>query len=177
MKNPLKIDRQKKSKRLLKASKTEPGNLKKQIKKKQLFWTKMDFSNLLLQAKNTMGVFSLPIMTFGSRRRPTSFVHELVDYTGSDQAVRDLGASMETYSADLNAAIETVTTEIADGIEEIGNQRERRMIDRIAEEIDDITRGLYGDSRSGKFKNPRKIILPVLLIGATALIILKKRRK
>ena len=34
MKNPLIIDRQKKSKRLLKASKTEPGNLKKQIKKK-----------------------------------------------------------------------------------------------------------------------------------------------
>ena len=115
------------------------------------------------------------MMTFGSRRRPTNFVHELVDYTGSDQAVRDLDASMETFSADVDAAIAATATEIADGIVEIANQRERRMIDRIAEEIDDRTRGLYGDSRRGEFKNPRKIILPVLLIGATALMIFKKR--
>ena len=122
-----------------------------------------------------MGIISLPMMTFGSRRRPTNFVHELVDYTGSDQAVRDLDASMETFSADVDTAIAATTTEIADGIVEIANQRERRMIDRIAEEIDDRTRGLYGDSRRGEFKNPRKIILPVLLIGATALMIFKKR--
>ena len=122
-----------------------------------------------------MGIISLPIMTFGSRRRPANFVHELVDYTGSDQAVRDLDASMETFSADVDAAIAATTTEIADGIVEIANQRERRMIDRIAEEIDDRTRGLYGDSRRGEFKNPRKIIVPILLIGATALMIFKKR--
>ena len=123
-----------------------------------------------------MGVFSLPIMTFGSRRRPTNFVHELVDYTGSEQAVRDLDASMQTFSDDVAAAIETTTAEIAASIVEIGNQQERRMIDRIAEELDNRTRGLYGDTRRG-YKNPRKIIVPVLLIGATALMILKKLRK
>jgi len=123
-----------------------------------------------------MGVFSLPIMSFGSRRRrPTSFVHELVDYTGSEQAVRDLDASMTTFSDDVDAAIAATTAQIADSIVEIDNRQERRMIDRIAEEIDDRTRGLYGDSRRGEFKNPRKIILPVLLIGATALMIVRKR--
>ena len=129
-----------------------------------------------------MGVISLPIMTFGSTRRPTSFVHELVDYTdqaaGSGQAARDFDASLDTYSADVDAAIATTTAEIADSIVELStieNRQERRMIDRIAEEIDDRTRRLYGDSRRGEFKNPRKIILPVLLIGATALMIFKKR--
>ena len=125
-----------------------------------------------------MGVISLPIMTFGSTRRPTSFVHELVDYTGSGQAARDLDASLDTYSADVDAAIAATTAEIADSINELStipNRQQRRMIDRIAEEIDDRTRRLYGDSRRGEFKNPRKIILPALIIGATALMIFKKR--
>ena len=121
-----------------------------------------------------MGAFSLPAISFGSRR-PTDFVHELVDYTGSDQAVRDLGASLETFSDNLDQAIATTTAEIANELIEFGHREDRRMIDRIAEEIDERTRGLYGDSRRGTFRNPKKIILPVLLIGATCLLVFKKR--
>ena len=118
-----------------------------------------------------MSVFNL-----GSRRRRlTDFVHELVDYTGSDQAVGDLGASLETYSADLDGAIEIAeATQIANEIIEFDNRQDRRTIDRIAEMIDEGTRGLYGDSRRGVFKNPKKIILPVLFMSATCLMVFKR---
>jgi len=123
-----------------------------------------------------MGAFSMSVFNLGSRRRrPTDFVHELVDYTGSDRAVRDLDASLETYSADLDGAIEIAeATQIANEIIEFDNRQDRRTIDRIAEMIDEGTRGLYGDSRRGVFKNPKKIILPVLFMSATCLMVFKR---
>ena len=44
-------------------------------------------------------------------RRPRRFIDELVDNTGSNQAVRDFEASMELFSGDVDAAIEATLVE------------------------------------------------------------------
>ena len=51
----------------------------------------------------------------------------------------------------------------------------KKMIISFAEKIDKKTKGLYGDSRRGLFKNPKKIIVPVLIIGAIFIIIVRRR--
>ena len=65
------------------------------------------------------------------RRRPTNFVQELVDYTGSDQAVRDLEASMRSFSADVDSAIEATTAEIANSLPEIERRTEQGLISSL----------------------------------------------
>ena len=51
----------------------------------------------------------------------------------------------------------------------------KKMIISFAEKIDRKTKGLYGDPRRGFLKNPKKIIVPVLIIGAIFMIIVRRR--
>ena len=110
---------------------------------------------------------------------PSRLVHERFDYTVSDQAVSHSDAKMEVLSTDVDGEIETTTVDIiagriAESIKEIINRQEDRMIELLAEKIDRKTNELNGDSRLG-LRNPRKIILPVLLVGVTVQILRKQK--